>query len=212
MPVSVLNMSEGIVTEYTDFPNNFQCRMLPQGFVCDERPFSSAVCNKDEVFLAPYWGNMFVRLDKKTGQMKEWKTPFSTSLNRKSVYFSFMRIGIFHYLPDKKAIFFFYVRERQWYIFNMEEDTFEKFDLNFDPEELKQHQVYGFDKLSEYLPYGCQENIYHTLKDLLAYKLPGKSFDKEIQLKSYERLNACMEGNSGEMIYQFVKNKLESRE
>ena len=85
-------------------------------------------------------------------------------------------------------------------------------ELQFDLEELNQHQSFGFDKLSEYLPYGCQENVYHTLKDLLDETLPGKPFNKEIQLQSYERLNACMEGDSGEKIYKFIKQKFEKKE
>ena len=206
-----LNMAEGTVDEYNNFPSNFQCHMMPQGFSCDDRPFSSAVCSENEVFLAPFWGNMFVRLDKKTGQMREWKTPFSVPLKCKSSYFIFSRISTFRYLSDKKEIFFFYDPERQWYILNLETNAFKELELQFDLEELNQHQSFGFDKLSEYLPYGCPENVYHTLKDLLEDKLPGQSFSKEAQLKSYEKLNACMEGDSGEKIYRFVKQKLEKK-
>ena len=208
--ITRLNMSDGTITEYFGIPKNFQCRMIPQGIVCDERPFSSAVCDEDEVFLAPFWGNMFVRLDKKTGQMQEWKTPFEISFKIKNGYFVHSKIGIFRYSLDGNEIFFWNLSDRQCYKFDLKSKSFDRIDITFDVEELRK-QSNGFKAPSEWYPYGCYEGVFQTLKNLLDDELPGKKFDRETQLKIYEKFNAAMEGNAGDNIYQFVKKKLEEK-
>lgn len=208
--ITRLNMADGTLTEYSAIPQGFQCRMIPQGIVCDERPFSSAVCDENEVFLVPFWGNMFVRLDKKTGYMQEWKTPFEISFEVKNPYVTYNKTGLFRYLPDKKEIFFWHLTNRQCYSFNLESKTFDKIDIRLDIEELEQH-ANGFKSRSEWEPYGCYEGAFQTLVKLLDNELPGQKFDSEEQLKSYEKFNASMDGRAGEKIYQFVKQKLEEK-
>ena len=208
--ITRLHMDDGTITEYSNIPQGFQCRMLPKGIVCDERPFSSAVCDENEVFLAPYWGNMFVKLDKKTGHMQEWKTPIEISFEIKNGYFSYSSIGTFKYLHDKNEIFFWNFSNRQCYKFDLKSKNFDKIDITFDIEEILQH-MNGFTARSEWEPYGCYEGVFRTLKKLLDDKLPGKKFDREAQLKSYEKFNASMDGRAGEKIYQFVKQKLEEK-
>ena len=205
-----LDMESSSVTEYAAFPKDFQCRAIPHGFICKERPFSSAVCDEDEVFLIPYWGNMFVRLNKKTGQMQEWKTPFEVSSRVDNGYFYHDRIGLFNYLPDKKEIFFLNLMDRQWYNFDLTNKTFNKIDVRFDMEEVRQHAP-GFSIQSEWNPYGCYEGVLQNLKSLLDGTLPGKPFDREAQLKAYAKFNASMDGKAGEKIYQFAKQKLEEK-
>ncbi len=203
-----LDMSDGTIREYNNLPKGFQCQNLVHGLMCEERPFSSGFCNEEELFLAPYWGNMFVRLNKKTGYMQEWKTQFDISSIKKDSEFNFKRIGIFEHTPDKKEIYFFCVPNIQWYVFNLENGTFDKIDINFDVNELKEHEADGFSKSSEWSSYGCSENVFQSLKDLLDGTLPGKPFSREAQLAAYERLNASADGTAGEKIYQFVKEKL----
>ena len=69
----------------------------------------------------------------------------------------------------------------------------------------------GFEARSEWEPYGCYEGVFRTLKKLLDDELPGKKFDREAQLKTYEKFNASMDGRAGEKIYQFIKQKLEEK-
>ena len=208
--ITKLSMNDGTITEYSNIPQGFQCRMLPQGIVCNERPFSSAVCDENEVFLAPYWGNMFIRLDKKTGHMQEWKVPIEVSFEMKNSYFNYSNIGTFKYSPEKNDIFFWDFSNRQCYKFDLKSKTFNKIDIIFDIEEIRQHSN-GFKARSEWEPYGCYEGAFQTLKELLDNELPGKKFDREEQLKTYEKFNASMDGKSGEKIYQFVKQKLEEK-
>ena len=207
--ITCLNMTDGTVTEYTGIPEGFQCRRIPQGFVCDERPFAGAVCDENELFLVPYWGNMFVKLNKKTGHMQEWKTPFEVSAKIKNGYFVYTKIGIIDYTPDKSKVFFWYLPDRQWYNFDLKTKTFVKINFIVDIEESM--KANGFTMLSEWQPYGCYEGVFQTLKELLDGTLPGKKFDREIQLETYKKLNASMNGDSGEKIYQFAKQKLEEK-
>ena len=208
--ITRLNMSDGTVTEYSDIPQGFQCRMIPQGHICDERPFASAVCDENEVFLVPFWGNMFVRLDKNTGHMQEWKTPFEVSFNTKKYYSRYDSIGVFRYISNKDEIFFWYLPEKQCYKFDLKSRTFNKINILFDIEEFKQH-VDSFNLISEWQPYGCYEGAFRSLKNFLDDELPGKKFDRETQLESYKKFNASMDGKAGEKIYQFVKQKLEEK-
>ena len=208
--ITRLNMSDGTVTEYFGIPKDFQCRMLPQGITCNERPFSSAICDEDEVFLIPFWGNMFIRLNKKTGQMQEWKTPFEVPVDMKNGYFAYNKIGVFRYLPGEDEIFFWYLPDRQCYKFDLKSKTFNRIDFTFDVEELRQQSI-GFNSTSEWHPYGCYEGVFQTLEELLDDNLPGEKFDREKQLETYRKLNASMDGKAGENIYQFIKNKLEEK-
>ena len=209
--ITRLNIADGTVTEYANFPAGFQCNPVVQSSAYNESPFSCAVCSEDEVFLVPYFGNMFVKLNKKTGHMQEWKTPFKITRDNKNGYFNYLRIGTFYYLPNKKEIFFITFFDRQWYNFDLETETFNKIDVNFDIEELRQHSI-GFTRQSEWSPYGCGEGVLQTLKGLIEGTLPGKAFDRETQLKAYERFNASMDGKAGEKIYQFAKQKLSEKE
>ena len=205
-----LDMSDGMVTEYFDFPDGFKCHKLPEGFNCNDRPFSHAVCDDEEVFLIPCWGNMYVRLNKKTGRMQEWKTPFIVASKVGNSYFSRINTATFNYLPDKKDIFFINFADKQLYNFDLNTKSFNKIDMTFDMEDLKQHAS-GFSVQSEWNPYGCYEGALQTLKGLLDNTLPGKPFDRDTQLKAYEKFNASMNGKSGEKIYQFAKQKLEEK-
>ena len=208
--ITRLDLSDGNVTEYGGLPKNFQCIRIPQGYVCNERPFTSGICDDKELFLAPYWGNMFVRLNKQTGEMRKWEVPFEISTGGKNGYFACIRTGHFYY-KDQKEVYFMYSQERQWYKFNLNDKSFEKIEVKFDIEELKANCI-SYEKRSEFLPYGCFEGVFQTLKTLLDDELPGKPFDKEEQLEAYAPLNASMDGRAGEKIYQFVKEKLlESR-
>ena len=208
--ITRLNMDDGTITEYTGIPQGFQCRMLPQGIICNERPFASAVCDENEVFLIPYWGNMFVRLDKKTGRMQEWDTPFDISPNIQNGYLPQSKRTIFKYAPDKNEIFFWHFSDNQCYKFDLNSKAFDKIDITFDTEEILQH-ANGFISRSEWEPYGCYEGVFCTLERLLDDELPGQKFDREEQLKTYEKFNASMDGNAGEKIYKFVKQKLEEK-
>ena len=203
-----LNIKEGTITEYPNLPEGFQCRRALDDAVCRDRPFLSAVCDENEVFLSPAWGNMFVRLNKKTGKMTEWKNNIPVSNNVSHGYFyHFTGTGVFYNSLNTKDIYYFHISDRQLYEFDITTKTFNKIDIQFNVDELKQ-QSHGFSNQSSWIPYSCFENAFQTLKDLLDETLPGRPFDKESQLIFYKHLNASIDGTAGEKIYQFVKSKL----
>ena len=208
--ISRVNMKEGTITKYPNLPKGFQCIKTMDGTVCNERPFRSGVCDEKELFLVPYWGNMFVRLNKETGQMEEWKTPFDASSVVDNDYAPYLTRTAFIYNTDMKSIYFFYFPTRKEYSFDLKTKEFTEIDIQFDLEEIQQHAV-GFDHFFDMLPYGCIESASHSLKKLLDNDLPGKPFDKDAQIKAYGRLNANFDGTCGKNVYQFAKQKLKER-
>jgi len=61
---------------------------------------------------------------------------------------------------------------------------------------------------SEWLQYCLNENVFNSLKDLLDNNITGNQFDKERQLKAFEKINANTKGTCGENIHYFVKAKI----
>lgn len=200
-----LNMKSGMIDTFNNLPEGFQCRKLLRGSLCNERAFSSGICNDEELLLIPHWGNMFVRINKKTGQASEWKTEFKITNEVKSCYLNYLRRGV---MNDN---YYFDFKNREWYEFNLQTETFEKLNFKFDMEELKAHTS-GFARQSEWTPYGCYEGIFNTLKDLIEEKINGQQFNKEIQLKAYEQINASPEGKCGDKVYKFIKDKINRKE
>ena len=205
--ITCLNMKNKSIRDYANYPEGFQCYQMPRGKLSNSRPFIGAICDEEEILLIPYWANMFVRMNKKTGRMTEWKTPFEVENKIRNGYFNYIRKFILNSSQDKKEIYIENCAERQWYKFKTETKEFEKINMQFDIEELKEH-ANGFEKQSEWNPYGCFEGALSSLEQLLNDELPGKKFDKEIQLKAYEKFNASPNGNSGEKIYKFIKEKM----
>ena len=143
--------------------------------------------------------------------MQEWKTPFKISFESESGYLVCARIGVINYAPNKNEIFFWNLLNRKICTFDLKSKSFiNNIDVKFDIEELLKH-ANGFTSLSEWEPYGCYEGALQTLKKLIEGTLPGKKFDRDKQLNSYKKFNASMDGDSGEKIYRFVKQKLEEK-
>ncbi|WP_039791420.1 hypothetical protein, partial [Paenibacillus riograndensis] len=82
--VTCWNSESGEVHEYSNFPDNLKCRHINFGFECMERPFSYPAFYGDYVYLAPYWSNMFIKLNRITGEASEWQPPFDISDNIKN--------------------------------------------------------------------------------------------------------------------------------
>ena len=66
----------------------------------------------------------------------------------------------------------------------------------------------GFDRMSKWFLYGCHENAFNSLKDLLDGNIHGKSFAKEKQLKAYEDIAVNNDGTAGEKIFAYAKQRL----
>ena len=80
-----------------------------------------------------------------------------------------------------------------------------KLTLEFDLGDAEK-KVPGFSTDSEWLQYGCIENAFNSLKDLLDDEITGGQFDKEAALRAYQEVNASVHGECGERVHAFICN------
>ena len=207
------NPKTGDIREYNDVPVDFCSISWPYGQKCDEHPFGGMVFSnegeKETIIISPYWGNMFLSLDKETGKMEEWKLPMGNAMRGKNGYFITSNMGGFIVsYPQKKAkIRLWYVPERKLFDLNLDTKEYKEVEIDFDYEDLLQHEP-GFMEESEWMQYCLNENAFHSLKDLLDNNIIGSSFDKERQLQAFAKINANTDGTCGKNIYKFVKEKV----
>lgn len=203
------NPDTGDMQEYSDLPKNFRCQNRPYGYDCMEKPFSIPVLYKNSILLPPWWGNMFLLLDKETGEIKEWEMPFELSYTEKNEYFSSRGIGYFLRRTDSLGEWtyrYFHVLERKLYDINLETREYKEIPIEFDKRELEKHTS-GFDRTSDWISYSCMENAFNSLLDLLDNNIKGKPFDRDIQVQAYKKIAANSDGTCGEKIHQFISEK-----
>ncbi len=204
------NPETGESMEYPISLKGFLCHHISYGYECMERPFGSAVFFKNYVYLSPCWGNMYIRLDKNTGEVTEWKPPIDLPENEKNGYFTSWAKGYLNYIiegTEIKEYRLFSLYDRKIYKVDFEANECQEIKIAFDMTELYEHEP-GFKEQSQWLQYGCQENAFNSLSDFLDGNLAGNSFDRDRQLNAYRQLAANSDGTSGEKIHWFVREKL----
>lgn len=200
------NPETGKVREYSDAPEGFICKSVPAEYECLEYPFGSAVFYKNYMYVIPCWGNMFLRLNKDTGEMREWKFPLPVPKERKSGYYNSWSVGYFVQTTDKlgeKICQFFSMRDCKLYEMNLETEDYKEIPIEYDPEELKHHEA-GFCEDSDWLQYVSWEDCFNSLGDFLDGNIIGNSFDRERQLKAYRKIAANNDGTCGKKIHQIA--------
>ncbi|MEK3682266.1 hypothetical protein [Paenibacillus sp. FSL R10-2736] len=207
--VTCWNPESGEVREYSDFPENMKCRHGNFGFECVERPFSHPAFCGDYVYLAPYWSNMYIKLNRVTGESIEWHPPFDTPDNIKNGYYSSWCRSWFRYPTDEAKNFYnlFSLYDRKLYNIDLENSNYEELNIEFNISELKANEP-GFKKNSEWLQYCCEESAFNTLSDFLEENITGNAFNKENQITAYGEIAANNDGTCGEKVHKFIKNYL----
>lgn len=193
--------------EYSARPEGFQPHHYLYHFECDYLPFGTPALDDKYVYLPPYWGNQFLRLDKKTGIVEKWETTLVPSNKTKSSYYAPFAIGGFVRDTGNGHWRFFYWPERKLYDVDIRSAECQEVPIILADDAL-QHEKAGFTEQSEWLRYGCMENALHTLPELLDGALPGDAHDKERQIRDYCEVAANPDGTAGEKIYEFVIQKL----
>lgn len=207
------NLQTGENREYGDVPETFRSIQWPYERECEEHPFGriafSQTDEKETIIISPYWGNMFLSLDRDTGKMEEWKLPMGNAMRGKNGYFIASGMGDFivTYPYGKTDIRLWYSPERKLFNINLETKEYKEVKIDFDYEDLLQHEP-GFMEESEWMQYCLNENAFHSLKDLLDNKIIGDPFDKKRQLQAFAKINANTDGTCGRNIYECVKEKV----
>lgn len=75
-----------------------------------------------------------------------------------------------------------------------------------DIEEVKAHNP-GFCKQSQWMQYGCREDAFNTLPDMIRGKIAGGQFDKNLQIECFREINASPDGDCGQKIYEYIKKR-----
>lgn len=221
--VAKWNPQSGETRVYNCFPEDFRCRELPKGYESTERPFSGIAFGREYVYLSPYWGNMFVLLHQETGEMQEWKPGFPVPEKERNGYFVTGSRGIFlQREQDSRADLgdtgtgetgrwtcrYFSAFDRKLYDVNPDTGEYEEIAVAFDEEELLRHTA-GFSEESDWMQYACDEGAFNSLEDLLDGRISGGAFDRERQLRAYERIAANNDGTCGEKVHGFICRSLE---
>lgn len=211
MAITCWNPKTGEVREYSDFPTDFKSIQWPYGYECSERPFGniafSRECGNENIVVSPYWGNMYLSLDRETGRMERWETPMHLSEHSKNGYFMSRSMGgfVISYPQRGKSDWrLWHEPDRQLYDINIDTKEYKKVSIEFDYDELKQHES-GFMETSEWMSYCLEENAFNSLKDLLDGNVTGNAYDKERQIKEFAKINASTDGTCGKRIYDVVK-------
>lgn len=218
MTLTCWNPKTEDVREYSELPSNFKSIKWPYEFEVYERPFGSIAISREgnkenspeNIIISPYWGNMFLSLDRETGRMEEWKSPLQFKTRGKNGYFAAGGMGGFC-IPYRQAgradNRIWYAPERKLYDINIDTKECKEVEIEFDYDELKEHEP-GFMEESEWMQYCLNENAFNSLKDLLDGNITGNRFDRERQLRAFSKVNANTDGTCGRNIYDFVKGKI----
>ncbi len=198
------NPETGFVKEYTDMPEGFQCMDKSRDIMVEEKPFGWGVSYQGKFILSPLRGNMFVEIDKETGEVKEWKLPFEVPFGE-SGYFPANSVElIFKTDRSEENIYrLWHGAECRLYDFNMETGAAWEIEIIFDRDELRKHEA-GFSEDSDWLAYACRENAMNSLPDFLNDGICGSLFDRERQLAAYRNMTANNDGSCGEKIHQTI--------
>lgn len=210
MVITCWNPKQGKVREYDKLPEEFKCVRQPFGFACKERPFGSVVFfkqgEKEYIVIGPYWGNMYVTLDRESGKIEKWEPPIQFLNKGKNSYFVSGGMGGFiisDVRSGKADCRIWYDPDRKLYEINLVTKEYKEIDIDFDYGDLMKYEP-GFMEESEWMQYCLNENVFNSLKDLLDDHITGNQFDRERQRRAFSKINANTEGTCGENIYRTV--------
>ncbi len=201
------NPVSGECRYYKEMPEGFECVDLMRNAKTDKRPFSSAVRFHDKLILSPAFGNMFVSLDINTGIASKWIPPFEMPDKPKSGYIGAWAHGslyknVIRDTSENKCSYYG-IFDRKLYEVDLEAETAKEIPVSFDMDELKEH-TYGFCDQSPWQRYGCNEDAFNSLQDLIDGTISGAGFDRDKELASYGEITANPDGTCGRKVFEFV--------
>ncbi|WP_155266671.1 hypothetical protein [Selenomonas ruminantium] len=197
----------GELNVYEQVPEDYSCVHVPLRFDCDLLPWGTPLVTEDIVYLPPWWGNQFLKLDKKTGTFMPWEVPFKATCRSENCYFASDRCGDFQRQDSAGDKLFFYAPDRSLYKFYPETNQFNKQELVIVADSQKQLDK-GFARQSEWMRYACQEDTRNTLAGFLAGQVYGNRFQEDEQMKAFSEIAAHIEGDAGIAIHRFIMEKI----
>lgn len=213
MTITYWNPKTGETAEYGDVPRDFKSVEFPHEIECDKRPYCNIAISreggKENIIIAPYWGNMYLSLDRQTGKMTQWETPVIFSNRGKNGYFWSGGMGGFThvFIHDSNSEYkIWHDPERKLYSINIDTKKCKEIEVALDYKEVSVHQP-GFMSESECMLYCLNESAFNSLKDFIDGSVTGNQFDKDSQLKVFSTINANTDGTCGKNVYNMIKEK-----
>ncbi len=208
------NMRNGELKEYSGVPESFRCYDRVKKCENMERPFANIVYDGDYAYIAPLWGNMFIRMERSTGRMEEWIPPFPLPKEPANGYYNDYTRGNFVGYADEngelKGYGYFSFYDRKLYTLDLAANTYKEIPIVYDKAELKAHEP-GFCVQSEWIPYAAIESAFYSLGEFVDGKTVGEAYDKDKQLAAFESVTANHDGTCGEHVHRFVKDRMTER-
>ena len=197
------------IKEYSEWPESFQVYHPVYKCKYDGNPFCIPAEHGDYIYLPPYWGNMFVRINKITGKSEKWDSPFDITNNITNGYYTKWLRYCYMYTSDivhtNDIVYSAY--ENKLYKIDYNSNTYTEIHIELELDELKNDEK-GFSVFSSCLQYCCMENAFNTLSNFLEDNITGSLFEKEKQLKSYKEISANFDGTCGEKVHKLICSKL----
>ncbi len=205
------NPETGEVWEYDCKVEGLQCRNPVCGYECDMRPFGFPAVLEDALYLPPYWGNLYLCLDKNTGEIKVWELPRELKRNTRNGYYPPEgEVAAFLQIDGDKAGIRWQLNtyaDHKLYDINLRSEEWEEISIGFLSEELGQQEK-GFDRISEWSMYAARENAFNTLSDFLNGTLSGCPYEKARAGQEFAKITANSDGTCGAKTYEFIRDKL----
>lgn len=191
-----------------------------EGFFCSEQdheeehdnifPFSSMIMDKGILYIAPYRGNKFIKLNTVTGKSKEYKFPLSIDWQPHSRYFTGGYKGSFAVYNDKN--YWISGTQRRFYEIELNETEckiVKEIPVEFDADEVRAH-ANGFCVTAPWwTQYGLQEDAINSLSSFISGKVYGAPFDKQKELDSFKNVSVNLDGTCGQKVCDFLMKKME---
>lgn len=189
--------------EYEGFPEGFVCINPMDRTPCEEQPFTMPAFYAEYLYLAPFWGNMFLKLNIKTGAFSQWIPAFDDG--EADSQGGHIAMFLNHEPEEGASVFRIYSFSKlSIYRINLAENTCREIEISFDKNELETGEL-GFFKYPDSCQYACIENYFNTLNKFLDEKIVGNQFDCEKQYEAYSVLNASNDGTCGIKVYRFMR-------
>lgn len=189
--------------EYEGFPEGFVCINPIDRTHCEEQPFTMPAFYDEYLFLAPFWGNMFLKLNIETGTFSQWVPAFDHG--EVDSQWGHMAIFLNHEPEEGASDFRIYaVSKQSVYKIDLAANAYCETEINFDKKELEAGEL-GFFKYPDSCQYACIENYFNTLNRFLDEEIVGNQFNCEKQYDAYRVLNASNEGTCGIKVYRFIR-------
>lgn len=206
------NAVTGEIREYTGFPKGFVCTHPVHEYKCSLRPLMGPMMTKDKFYFPPMWGNMFICLDKRSGDFAEVQLPFAVDIDGEDCYNPHCLTGWFFRYDWNERWQFIHYRERKLYWVDETEDsglifTEQENQVEF-AEALLDVLPDGFTEIVEQLRYGCMEDVFNSLPGLLSGRIKGHQHDAARQKEAYGAIAANNDGTAGQKIYDYVMSKI----